>query len=383
MKKITIIGAGIGGLTTAIALKKQGFEVEIFEQSKEFTNAGSGILLAPNAMQVFKTIAVYNDVLQMGNYVKRLKAVTKNLSTLSNMEYKKFEDEYGVKTIAIHRATLHKVLMSHLSDIPIHVNKKVESVYQENEEVQISFTDGSHHKTELLIGADGLHSPIRKSIFNNTSLRDSGQVCWRGISEIKLNGGLEEELNECWGKGKRFGFVRISYNQIYWFAVLNKKQYPDSNTNLTSAFELFHPTILNLIKSTPAEKIIHNEIWDLKPIENWFSGNICLLGDAAHATTPNMGQGAAQAIESALALSLCLKESPDNTQKAFQRYQELRKEKANYITNTSWRIGKIAQTNNTVLCILRNLISKVMPASVMEKQNKKVYDINTYSRPLI
>jgi len=375
MKKITIIGAGIGGLTTAIALIQKGFEVEIFENAPAFKKAGSGINLAINAMQVYKRLGLYEEIFRKGNYTNKMCARKSNLDVLTVANLKSFEQQYGVKTVAIHRAVLHNILLKHIGNTKIHLNKKLKKLEQKNDKVQLYFDDGSTHQAEIVIGADGLHSKVRQSLFANSEIRDAEQICWRGISKAKIDGEFREELNELWGKGSRFGFVRISEDEIYWFGLINKKKQHDMNVNIQDIFSSYHSTVHKIILKTPKEDIICNEIWDLKPLDKWYDKNVCLIGDAAHATTPNMGQGACQAVESALAFSLCLSEEED-LEKAFAKYQKKRIAKANSITKMSWAMGKIAQTNNPVLALMRNIFAKATPELVSKKQNEKLFKLN-------
>ncbi len=375
MKKVTIIGAGIGGLTTAIALIQKGFEVEIFENTSEFKHTGSGINLAINAMQVFKRLGIYDAILAKGNYTNSMNARTKKLSFLTRANFQSFEDTYGVKTVAIHRAILHEILLKNIGKTPIHLNKKLKQLEQHNGFVTLSFEDETTHMAEIVIGADGIHSTVRKSIFCNTELRDAKQVCWRGISTAKINKKHLRELNEIWGKGKRFGFVHIAPNKVYWFALINKNNFKNKEVNLLDIFSDYHKTVKNIISKTPVEDILCNEIWDLKPIDTWYKESVCLVGDAAHATTPNMGQGAVQAIESALALSICIKEEA-TIEMAFRRYEQTRKAKARSIIRTSWLIGKLAQSDNIIVCMIRNFTTKITPESVMKKQNDRLFKLN-------
>ena len=112
-----------------------------------------------------------------------------------------------------------------------------------------------------------------------------------GISSVKLNEEYMKELNEIWGKGKRFGFVPINKSEVYWYALMDKEKFIKKDEDLIALFSDYHQIVHKIIESTPKEKVICNEIWDLKPIKVWYKGSVCLLGDAAHATTPNLGQG--------------------------------------------------------------------------------------------
>lgn len=376
--KISIIGAGIGGLTTAISLKQKGFEVEIFEASKDFRKAGSGINLAINAMQVFKKLGIYEEISSLGSYTNSLLITDEKLNIITKVNLKKAEIEFKAKTYAIHRATLHTILLKRLDGVKIHLNKKLKSLSQTNDEVNFTFEDGTSYSSNILIGADGIHSVVRKSILNNTELRIAKQVCWRGIVKIDIPKKYQTELNELWGKGKRFGFVHINKDEVYWYALTNyktnyKKEF--SNTNLEKLFSNFSPLIKKIISKTEKSNIILNEMMDLKPISSWHHKNVCLIGDASHATTPNLGQGACQAIESAYVIAEYLS-TEKNIQKAFHKLEKTRKKNAEKIVNTSWRVGKMAHLENRFGMFLRNNLMRVMPKKLTEKQSTSIYKLN-------
>ena len=374
---ITIIGAGIGGLTTAIALKQQGFKVEIFEATAAFKKAGSGINLAINAMQVYKQLGLYDRIFKAGSHTDTMTITDDKLHPLSIIDLKPFEQKHRVKSVAIHRGTLHQLLLDQLSDVQIHLNKKVKSFKQSTHGITIDFEDGTSHQATVLIAADGIHSAIRKSMFETTELRIAKQVCWRGITTINIPNQYQTELNEAWGKGKRFGFVAISNTEYYWYALANyKKDYQREykNINLTEFYSDFHPMVGEIITSTAVENIVTNEILDLKPIPIWYQKNTCLLGDSAHATSPNLGQGACQAIESALVLAQCLNKH-NSIENAFKEFQEIRIKKTTEVTTTSWRIGKMAQLENSFLIALRNWMLKIVPKNLATKQTATLFEI--------
>jgi len=376
--KISIIGAGIGGLTTAIALKQKGFEVEIFERLKEFKKVGSGINLAINAMQVYKRLGIYEEISSLGSYTDSLLITDEKLKTITEVSLVNAEIEFKAKTYAIHRATLQTILLNKLKGVKMHFGKKLVSLCQTNNSVNFIFEDGTSYTSNILIGADGIHSVVRKSIFNNTELRIAKQVCWRGIVKIDIPKKHQTELNELWGKGKRFGFVHINESEVYWYALSNyktdyKKEF--SNTNLEELFSNFSPLIKEIILKTEKSNIIFNEMIDLKPISSWHYKNVCLIGDASHATTPNLGQGACQAIESAYVLAACLS-TEKNTQSAFQKLEKIRKKNATKIVKTSWSVGKMAHLENKFEIFLRNNLMRLMPKKLTEKQSTSIYKLN-------
>lgn len=376
--KITIIGAGIGGLTAAIALKQKGFEIEIFESASEFKKAGSGINLAINAMQVYKKLGLYDTIFEAGSLTNSMTIRDEKLNPLSLIDLKHFEEKFKVQSVAIHRAALHQILLNQLPDVPLYLNKKVNALKKSENGIELDFEDGTSHNATTLIGADGIHSAIRKSIFDNTTIRKAKQVCWRGIAKIELPEKYQNGLNESWGKGKRFGFVAISKNECYWFALANyKNNYQEEfqNIDLVNFYSDFHPLFSEIIKSTPKENLITNEMLDLKPISTWYKNNICLLGDSAHATTPNLGQGACQAIESSMVLANCLAKYK-SAEQAFKEFQAIRKNKATDIVNSSWQIGKLAHLENSFLIKLRNFVLSKTPKKMAAKQSERMFEID-------
>lgn len=376
--KISIIGAGIGGLTAAIALKQKGFEVEIFEASPDFNKAGSGINLAINAMQVFKRLGLYEEISTIGSYTKAMLISDENLTLISEVNMKNAEEEFKAKTYALHRATLHSILVNRLNGVKIHLDKRLKSINQTTNEVNFTFEDGTSYSSNILIGADGIHSVVRKLIMNNTEIRIAKQVCWRGMVKIDIPKKYQTELNELWGQGKRFGFVHINKDEVYWYALANyktdyRKEY--ANANLEELFSNFSPLIKKIISKTDKKSIIFNEMMDLKPISKWHYKNVCLIGDAAHATTPNLGQGACQAIESAYVLAESLSSEKD-IQSAFQKLEKTRKIKSEKIVKSSWTVGKMAHLENRFGIFLRNGIMRLVPKKRMEKQSTSIYKLN-------
>ncbi len=372
---VDIIGAGIGGLTTSIALARRGIRSRIFERAKMIKPVGAGIILANNAMQVYEKIGLKKAIEENGNYISSMNITKANLQHLAVSDMKCFEQKYGVKTIAIHRGTLQSLLVDALKDTELILDHGLDTIVSNDLGYDLTFHNGIRVSASVVIGADGIHSTVREQLFSENTIRNAKQLCWRGIATFTLPLKYKQQLTEAWGASSRFGFVQITENQVYWYAL---KSFERNNGELTEKhlgdyFAHYDLLIQELIASTPTSQLFTADITDLKPIHNWHSTNACLIGDAAHAMTPNMGQGACQAIEDAFVLAACLEKY--GTDKAFSMYQKNRLSKAHQIVKTSWFIGKMAHIKNPLLAGLRNRLLQLLPAAINRKQNEQLFEL--------
>ncbi|MBV8325220.1 FAD-dependent monooxygenase [Chryseobacterium sp.] len=367
---ITIIGAGIGGLVTALTLRQQGYAVHIYEGATEIKPVGAGIIMANNAMQVFKSLGLDQQVEKAGNRISAMKITDSDLNVLSGVDLKDFEKQYKVCNTAIHRGVLQQLLVKALGNEHISLSKRLLRIEKEDD-YHLYFEDGSINTARWLIGADGIHSVVRKQLFPTSSLRDAKQTCWRGVSEMDLPAAYHHELNEAWGKGKRFGFVKIGPNKVYWYALVNENA---KEKDLTKSFRDFHSDIQSIVSQCGDSAIFTSNIADLKPIDCWQQEQVCLVGDAAHATTPNLGQGACQAIEDAYVLGKLLAKEQD-IQTAFQQYEAIRMPKALQVVSSSRIVGRLAHVDNRLGVWLRNNLMKNIPASANRKQLESIFKL--------
>lgn len=375
--KYTIIGAGIGGLVTALAFEQKGIEYELFEKAKEFKDVGAGIWLAPNPLQVLKELNILEEITLAGNTIDRITISDKNLNPISDFNQFKIKQRFGFTTVAIHRAELQKVLLNKIPSNKIHLGKEFLNFEEnDNKEITTTFTDGSTVTSNFLIGADGINSKVRKQLFPKSELRYSGQTCWRGIADLEIDSQYSSRGIEMWGDQIRFGLSRVSKNKVYWFAVATslKEQKREANVKdfLLTQYKEFHPLVIRLLEKTDPENILKNDINDLKPLDKWFKDKICLIGDAGHATTPNMGQGGAQAIEDAHFLSELIRLKPNEN--IFNEFQNKRQKKVTGIIKQSWSTGKIAHWKYGQS--LRNFLLKSVPNSLVEKKMIEMYSID-------
>lgn len=237
------------------------------------------------------------------------------------------------------------------------------------------FAGGEEAQGDFLVGADGLHSVVRGRLHGTERPRYAGYTAWRAVTTFKI----QPTTSESWGHGKRFGIVPIGGSRVYWFATKNapegQPEHPEGRKQkLLHLFKGWHPPIVDLIEATDPEAILRHDLYDRKPMKrSWGEGRVTLLGDAAHPTTPNLGQGACQATEGAFVLAQQLRSAMDIAA-ALRRYEAQRLPRTAFITNLSWRIGRMAQLENPVLCWLRNTALRVVPVGIQTKQLGKVLE---------
>lgn len=360
---ILVIGGGIGGLTTALALRQAGHNVQVFEQSPEIREVGAGLTLWHNAMFVLEQLGVADTIRQAGYPVGQGKLGTAQGQVLLQLNYSDFPQYTSIQqTIAIHRASLVQILGQALPPESIVLGARCATLYQTPKAVTIRLQDGREYQGDLVVGTDGIHSTVRQNLWGTPTPRYAGYTCWRGISSFpawNMN-----HAGEYWGRGERFGMISISQDRVYWFAVANAPQgqeYPLSQrkTEVLRRFGTWAWDIPAVIEATPAEAILHNDIIDLPPRRNWSQGRVVLSGDAIHPTTPNMGQGACMAIESALTLANHLQQRSSYTE-AFRAFEAERYPRTSHITQRSRTIGWIGQWANPIACWFRQWIMQSM-----------------------
>jgi len=372
--KILIIGGGIGGLTTAIALEQAGFETAVFEATATIKTDGAGIWMAPNAMQVFDRLGFAGQVIERGMPLEHMELTDQNLQSIQRMDQEWIKKKFGFSVTSIARYRLRDVLLENYNS-ELYLQKRCVDIKQNSTSVEATFFDASSVQGDILIGADGIHSNVRDAVLPNATTRYSGQTCWRGIAQLSLKDDLSRASIEAWGSKYRIGFSVISEHEVYWFAVAKAPQGErgKAKSNIADKFRNFASPIPDIIAATPKSAIIRNDISDLKPIDTWHKGRVCLIGDAAHATTPNMGQGGGQAVEDAWVLSKLLKEGY-SPQKAFEKFENLRMSKVNSVVRNSWRIGKLAHIPFGKT--LRNMLLRKSSEDRLHERLNNVYSLN-------
>jgi 2-polyprenyl-6-methoxyphenol hydroxylase-like FAD-dependent oxidoreductase len=356
-----IVGGGIAGLATAAALSRRGVACVIAEQTANWAPVGAGISLSVNAMSVLRGLGCAEEVAALGQRLAAASITDTNGSVLGATNFGDLEADHG-PTIAIHRANLHEVLLSANDEVTIRLGTSVSSLESTPEGVEVQFTDESDGIFDVVIGADGLRSKVRKLCFGDLPVSYSGYTCWRLVVRHPAE---DTVLCEMWGRGQRFGIVPIGGDRTYCFAVANapRGEVDPEEGRLErfrrrfASFGAQVPEILGTL--VEPEELIHNDLEELIGAP-WQSGRIGLIGDAAHAMTPNMGQGAAMALEdSAVLVEMLLGDIP--VEQSLIGFTARRKTRVDWVQNQSRRIGSVAQWQNGPACALRNQLLRWTP----------------------
>lgn len=374
--RVGIVGAGIGGLCAAVGLHRAGARVTVFEQASQVRSGGSGLSVFGNGLRALDSIGVG----------EAFRAITSSEAAAYQGGQRRPDGSwlstYPMDAVnelrVVDRALLHEILYSALPKNVVTTGARVSSVRSDG---QIAWADSSGRERseqfDIVVAADGIRSCVRQSWPNDTGVAYSGYSTWRGITDFPVE--LRSEAGETWGVKKRFGIAPLFDGRAYWFAVLSvdrEHRFNDDRATLNEHFGTWHDPIPELIAATSSDRIGYLPIDELAGnIPSYAQGHVVLLGDAAHAMTPNLGQGGGQAMEDAATLAaLCkpLAHSSNPTKaeiaRILRRYDALRLKRTQTVASRSRMIGLLAHKPGARLTGARDLILRATPASALRKQ---------------
>ena len=375
---ISVIGGGIGGLAAAVALQRRGFDVHVYESAAELGAVGKGIWVPTNAMLVLDRLGLGDAVAARGVALERIEVRDKDGGVLQAIDLRDVHTRFGRTTVSVLRAELQAVLVGALRAGTLHLGKRCVGVRADDSGAVAQFNDGTHAEGEVIVGADGVRSVAREAVSPNTPLRYSGQTCYLGVANLRLPPHLGRTVWEVWGGAHRFGFSSVAADRVYWFAPATA---PEGGREPLDVLEIgdryadFPAPIPDIIRHTPTQDIIRVDLHDFVPITRWFRGRVVLVGDAAHAMTPNLGQGGAQAVEDAYVLAEALAQEK-SVEAAFAAYARVRQPKATRLVNTAWWFGRLAHVEAPWLRGLRDTTLRLTPDRVNRRQAYALYRLD-------
>ena len=368
--RAVIVGGGIGGLAAAIALRRAGWTPTVFERAQELREVGAGITLWTNAVKVLRRIGVGEQVEALATPLRKSEVRRWDGKLLTELDLGPLSDRLGAPTVGIHRADLQRVLADAVGP-DLTLGAACVGFRQDATGVWARFSDGREERGDVLIGADGLRSVVRSQLLGPEKPRYAGYTAWRGVAAVDRPEVPSGVTLLALGRGSQVGYLPIGGGRMYWFATVNvpegRSDIPGrTKGGLLDWFADWYPPVPAVIEATDEAAIFRNDILDRPPVRTWGAGRVTLLGDAAHPTTPNLGQGGCMAIEDALVLARCLAGATDPPA-ALRAYEAQRYKRTATVTRTSWRLGKLFALEGRLWCRLRDAALGAFPAAAARR----------------
>jgi 2-polyprenyl-6-methoxyphenol hydroxylase-like FAD-dependent oxidoreductase len=348
MREAIVVGGGIGGLSAAIGLHGIGWEVTVLEQAPELTAVGAGISLWPNALRSLETLGIRLDKLQEqssgGLHDRKGRRITR-------WDADAFRRHHGRPLAAIHRADLIESLLDALPAGSVHTGTAV--------------TDVGDLDADVIVAADGIHSGLRNQLWpRHPAPVYSGSTAFRAVTALPHS----TELSTTWDDGAEVGVIPLHDGRVYWWASYVAEagiRHEDPKAYLRERFGGWHQPIPELIDATKPETLLHHDLYLLgTPLPSYVKGRVALLGDAAHAMPPFLGQGGCQAIEDAVVLAAALSTTED-VDAALKGYDEQRRPRSQSVVKSSIQAGKMGpQLRNPLAVAVRNGVFRLLPGAL-------------------
>lgn len=368
-RKALVIGAGIGGLTAAVALRRVGFEAVVYERAPELRPAGFGISVMTNAVAALRALDIDLGLEKRGGTVLRSDLLDAQGRLLRALPFKEACDRIGAPSIAMYRGDLHAALLDALGDCPIELGAAATGYEVTEEGVRVRFEDGREATGDILIGADGINSAIRRQRTGAGAPTDGGFICYLAVTPFEHPKFTPGQNSHYWGSGRRFGIHDVGHGRAYWWGTANMsaesaRSWTGDKQQIARTYAGWADEVQAAIRVTPAEDIVAVPAQDRPFLENWGEGPVTLLGDAAHPMLPSLGQGGSSAIEDAVVLAQCLSALSDPVA-ALRAYEDLRRERTREMVEVSRKFGAVEQLDKPAQRALRDAYLRFAPTSVL------------------
>lgn len=370
---VLIVGGGIAGLTTALALQRAGLEVKVFEQADTSREEGAGIALWSNATYVLAQLGLGDLLRKVGEPITHIVRYTNTGRILLDVPLENITSTVGTGSFAVHRAEFHQGLLQALANETVSLQAHYTQFQQHEDGIVVQLADGRCVQGDVLIGADGIHSTIATHLFGQRVLRYVGYTVIRGIASFQHPFFSPGKIFQTWGPGGLFGAVRLAQGRVYWYLQLTSPAGSPrrEKAELLALCRGWHEPIEALIAATEENTLLQNDVYDSKPLPHWGKGRVTLVGDAAHPLAPALAQGACQAIEDAGMLCSCLQTSP--ALQALQAYERTRIRRVTMIVRQSRQVGQIESWDTPPLSWARDLLLIKPPRALQERLMQPIF----------
>jgi 2-polyprenyl-6-methoxyphenol hydroxylase-like FAD-dependent oxidoreductase len=379
--RILVAGAGLGGLTAAIALRQSGAEVTVLERAQDLSTVqvGGGIHLWPNGLRPLAALGLLDRVREMvGPSGVMSAAEFRTWRDRRIVGFSLAEEEYGLPSLAVVRRDLHALLADALGADSIRTGAAVEGFDEDADAVTVRVAGGGVERCSALVGADGLQSSVRRIQLADGDPRYKGYTTWAAIADFDHPAVLPGMFRVYFGPGLRFVYYPVRRGRVYWEVI---KGTPaggrDPEKDRAAAVAEFFPEwprpIVELIQATPDAAITRSDVYDRPPAQRWSSQRVTLLGDAAHPMTNAIGQGANQAIEDGVVLGRCI--GRGDLSAALAEYERLRLPRTTTIVKVSHTLARLALIRRRPLVAVRHgLMRAVSPILLAQIKKNVAYD---------
>lgn len=363
-----VVGAGIGGLAAALALRRSGLGVRVVERAADPRELGFALLLAPNAMAALRALGLAEEVRAAGAVLRAGEMRRPNGEVLRRLDTTVVSAALGEDSVSILRPALHGALLRAVGAEPLELGVRATGFRQQGEDVYLQCDGRAEMRGRLLVGADGVGSAIRKALHpQEAPPRRSGLLAVRGVARHAVShlGGVSAA--QYFGRGLEAGLSQSSPTDVYWFVSMHAPAKPnelDARALLDRHLPAFHAPFRALVAATSDADLRVDELLERAPLTAWGQGPVTLLGDAAHPMLPHAGQGAAQALEDAVALARAL-ERQGLGAPALRRYEALRMPRTRAITELARRNARMSALTSGLSCWLRDLAVRRIPERVL------------------
>jgi 2-polyprenyl-6-methoxyphenol hydroxylase-like FAD-dependent oxidoreductase len=375
-----VIGAGIAGLATAVALQRRGHDVTVLE-SRADTTMGAGISIWPNALAALDYIGLGDAVRASGGQVTAGAMRWRDGTWLRRPSRERIVEALGEPLVVVRRAVLNDVLAGALAPGTLHTGMTAEDIEMTSDGVRVTLSDKTTRDAAAVVGADGTHSIVARYLNGQLNNRYVGYTAWRGIADTALDPAL---AGETLGPGRECGHVPLGPDHTYWFAT---ERTPEGGVApqgelayLKSVFASWAEPLPQLLAATDPGAVLRNDLYDREQARVWSTGPIVLVGDAAHPMRPHLGQGGCQGLEDAAILAGFVDQGSDLAT-TFARFATFRRPRVQSLVRESIRIGQVLNLRPAALSSVVGRASALVPEAVLTRHLATVASRSAFTAP--
>lgn len=377
-RRVVIVGGNIGGLALALGLRRVGIDAVVLERAPGPIDVQGGLHIWTNGTRALARLGVDAEVRAAGEAVERVQFRATDGRLLMDIGVGEYARRWGNGAFFVPRRDLPRVLREAVGDGAVRYKARCVAVAQDAEGATATLEDGTEVRGSVLVGADGGSSVVRTHVGGPKELRSAGYQDWGAVIQFEQKAMPHGEFWTLWGPGLRFGIAHIGAGRMYWAASIPRQESvkePPRIDDLLQRFRGWAAPVEAAIAATPPDAFFGAAIRDLPPMRRWGNGRVTLLGDAAHATTPNLGRGASEALEDGVVLAARLSRVGDLADRAavdeaLRDYERARMGPTAWVTNMSSQIGRLGRWQNPLAVFARSLYIRAVAAPTAMKMRQ-------------